>query len=145
MSLPLPVFASPDAPARTAVTVPDWPSNAMVSWVSVPDCTVPPVNDTLPVRVKAAPPRSSTPPAAMIGTDAAPSAEALPATRVPAETVAVPEIELDPDSVSEPVPVFVRLPAVRLPENVVVALLPPSDRLCTPTGRFLEPARLPRV
>jgi len=52
VSEPAPVFVRPTEPARTADTVPAWPSNATVLFVSVPDWTVPPANDTVPVRVK---------------------------------------------------------------------------------------------
>ena len=50
-------------------------------------------------------------------------------TSVPALTVVLPASEFRPVSVSVPVPVLIRLPGPeRLPEYVVLALLPPIER-----------------
>ena len=75
-----------------AETVPLWPANATVSFVSVPFCTVPPVNETVPERLTVLPPRSSTPPAAerFAAPDPKPKALAAAKASVPALTVVVP-------------------------------------------------------
>ena len=90
-STPDVVFVSPAEPERMAETMPDRPSNATTSLVSVPLCTVPPVNETVPVLEMRSAPRLSTPPAAIRLPVAAPNADVPPAISVPLVTVVGPE------------------------------------------------------
>ena len=108
--------------------VPEW-TLFPKPFTNAPDCPAAP----FPARMSASAPRltppdswSVAPKLTVVGPLEPPKAEESPATSIPAATVIVPERELAPAKVSEPVPFFVKLPAP--------ASEPPKIRFSTPTS-----------